>query len=110
MTQPDLLTWRDARRKADDGMSRSVAHADRVEPAWSERAILWVIIYARYHAEFMAEDARAHAHAGGLPNPPDRRAWGAVFKSAARAGHIVKIGYAPAKSSNLSPKVLWGRV
>ena len=54
---------------------------------------------------FLAEEVRNFAT--GLDLPPDGRAWGVVFRSAAREGLIVKAGYAPAKSSNLSPKVLW---
>lgn len=109
MEQPSLLDWKQAESRRDDGMQRAVEHADDVKPYWSDMAMTWVLVYRDMHAEFLAEDVRAYAHAGGLPGPPDGRAWGAVIRRAAKAGHIVKVGYAPAKTSNLSPKVLWGR-
>lgn len=108
MNQPDLLTWREAESKRDDGISRSVDHADRKEPNWSDAALFMVRRYARMSgAPFMAEDARAFADKMGLNDPPDGRAWGAVFQRARKSGLIEMVGYAPAKSSNCSPKCLW---
>lgn len=106
----DLFTFAEATKRRDDGMRRAVEHADDVTAEWSKRAIGLLIEYARWDdAGFLAEQVRLFAHDQGLPSPPDGRAWGAVFQRAAKAGHIVRLGYAPAKSSNLSPKVLWGR-
>jgi hypothetical protein len=42
-----------------------------------------------------------------VSEPPTSKAWGSIFKEAAKAGTVRKVGYAPSKSSNLSPKTLW---
>lgn len=55
---------------------------------------------------FMTEDVREQVEPViGLPH--DGRAWGQIIRGAARAGWIRRVGYAPARSSNLSPKPLW---
>ncbi len=105
----DLFSW----QAAQSGMERAVEHADSVVPNWSERAMEALLEYARGWRDawgdvgFLIEDVRAHATE--LPAPPDSRAWGAVVSKAARQGLIVKVGYAPAASSNCSPKTLWQR-
>lgn len=106
-SQPDLLSWGEAQRKADLGMARAAEHADRVEPDWSERAFAELHLYCQPGAEFTAEEARAAMHANGLPYPPDGRAWGGVFKRAASRGLIVKIGYAPRRCGNMTPTIVW---
>lgn len=76
MNQSDLWSWREAESKRDSGISRSVDHADRKEPNWSDAALFMVRRYARMSgAPFMAEDARAFADKMGLNDPPDGRAW-----------------------------------
>lgn len=98
----------EAQKRADVGMTRAVEHADRVEPAWSERALAALQRYcAANPAEFTAEVARVAMHADGLSHPPDGRAWGAVFKVAARRGWIEQVGYAPRRSGNMTPAPLW---
>jgi hypothetical protein len=106
MTEQLSLDWTPAQRR-DDGMRRAVEHADAVEASWSARAHALLLEYAVLHGEWMVEDLRDWTLVHGLPNPPDGRAWGAVVQRAARSGAIVRVGYAPAKSSNLSPKCLW---
>jgi hypothetical protein len=94
-----------ARARRDDGIQRAGDHAgDR----WRRGARGYLLEYLATHAgPFMAEDVRELADARGFEAPPDGRAWGQVFQAAARERLIVKVGYAPAKSSNLSPKVQW---
>lgn len=114
MTQ-DLFDYAQARARADDGIQRAVTHADAVEPSWSDRALNALLWYAsatgggERPGPFLIEDMRACAYLAGLPPPPDGRAWGAVVQRAARAGHIVQVGFERAKSSNCSPKCLWER-
>lgn len=94
-----------ARARRDDGIDRAGEHAGAV---WKRRATGYLLEYLATPFRctiFLAEDVREFAK--GLEDPPDPRAWGAVFRDAARKGLIVKMGYMPAKSSNLSPKVAW---
>lgn len=97
-----------ARARRDDGIQRSAEHAGE---AWRRGARGYPLEYLAFHdGPFMAEDVREYAEGHGFQKPPDGRAWGIIFKSAARERLIFKAGYAPAKSSNLSPKVQWGRL
>lgn len=107
MTQPDLLSWGEAQRKANEGMARAVEHADRVKPSWSERALAALQVYCLKHEEFTAEEARAAMHKGGLPKPTDGRAWGWVFRKASNLGWIHRVGYAPRRCGNMTPTIRW---
>lgn len=71
----------------------AVNHADVVAPGWSDGAYAALRAYAKANSLFKSEDVRRHAHASGLPQPPDARAWGAVFQRAARDGLIRRVGY-----------------
>lgn len=99
----------DAEIRRDIGIGDSAAHAEFDMPGWLDDAVACVREYARTHAglTYLAEDMRYWAKLGGLPEPPERRAWGAVIRIASKEGCIVRAGTAPARSSNLSPKVLW---
>jgi hypothetical protein len=99
MTQLDLDF---VKTRRDDGIARAAEHSG---DDWQDAAFQCVASYARTHAEFLTEDARLEARQ--LPPPPDGRAWGAVMQRARREKIIERIGYKPAKSSNLSPKPLW---
>lgn len=101
-----MLSTAIAETKRDAGIERAADHAERETPGWIEQASQFLRGYARTHVDFLAEDVVAAA-LFQIPPPPDGRAWGAVFRQAAREGVIHKVGYAPAKTSNLSPKVLW---
>ena len=103
----DRNTYSKAAERRDDGMQRAVEHADAVDMFWSDTAYAHVMDFCRLKDTFLTEDARAFAEGRGLNPPPDGRAWGAVMRRAAKNGLMKKCGYAPAKSSNLSPKVLW---
>lgn len=94
-----------ARARRDDGIGRSADHAgDR----WKRLAHGFVLEYLVSHrGPFLTENLREFAEIRGLEPPPDKRAWGSVMRFAASEGLIVKVGYAPACSSNLSPKVQW---
>lgn len=114
MTQLDMFaqSYTDAELRRDTGINAAIEHADREIAEWSDRAVEFVRLFARAAVgvgEFLAENARHFAHARGLPDPPDGRAWGAVMRRARRAGYIKNVGYRAARSSNLSPKVLWAR-
>jgi hypothetical protein len=114
VTQPDLFAPQTARdiaaARRDTGIARASDHARRVDPAWLEKALGYVRLHAMVATAFLTEDVRAMAEADGLPDPPDGRAWGAVMRTAKHRGIVRAAGYAPAKSSNLSPKVWWAAV
>lgn len=103
-------TRMNAAAKRDTGMERAEDKANRDAPFWSDRALLAVEKYCAAHPDlkFLGEDVREWAEARKLVSAPDNgRAWGAVFRKAASMKIIRKVGYAPARSSNLSPKCLW---
>jgi hypothetical protein len=97
-----------AARRARAGQRRAGDHAERVRAGWIDAACAAVVAFAvRQASPWLLEQARTHAEAQGLPAPPDKRAWGAVSQTLKRRGQIASVGYAPAASSNGSPKCLW---
>ena len=99
----------DAINRRDEGIERSYEHAEAATPGWkAEAAALLGEFRATQNGQtFLTEDYVAFALAKGLAEPPDRRAFGGVMQAGLRRGRVVKVGFAPAKTSNLSPKVLW---
>lgn len=100
MQQLDLV---DACLRRETGIAR-VALAAGSE--WIEAAAAHLRDYARrtYGQPFLIEDA-AQVYRGAAP--PNAKSWGPAALAAARRGWIRKAGYAPARSSNLSPKCTW---
>jgi hypothetical protein len=100
----------DAEKRRDTGMALAVDKADRDQPMWSDTALLALEKYCLVHPDrkFLGEDVREWAEGMGIVSAPDNgRAWGAVIRKAASLKIIRKVGYAPSRSSNLSPKCLW---
>lgn len=99
-----------ARRRADTGIARSAERAERCAPFWPGLAVEALRHYAlTTDKPFTIEAARAY-FAATLNPPPDERAWGAVTRIARQRGVIEHTGdYAPAASSNGSPKPLYRR-
>lgn len=96
---------------AERGIARSAAHAGS---EWVESAVHYVAWYCRTARGKIAvstvEEIREWATAKGLPDPPDRRAWGSAARAAIRQGIIAPTGgYAPARSSHGSGKRLYRR-
>lgn len=99
-----------AEARRDTGMALAEDKANRDAPFWSDRALLALEKYCLAHPgqKFLGEDVREWAERKRMVAAPENgRAWGAVFRKAAGMKIIRKVGYAPAKSSNLSPKCLW---
>lgn len=90
----------------DSGMAQALGHAEREAPDWGSVALAFVHKYARSHAQFVAEDCIAAAIAWGLASPVPK-AWGPVFRRAARLGIITRVGYEPSKRRHCSPTPLW---
>lgn len=74
------------------------------KPEWESQAFQWLLKYARQaRLPFTIEEAREWI--GDKVDPaPDLRWWGNVTRSAIRDGHIKRVSFAPARSSNGSPK------
>ncbi len=104
-----MKTVKSAEHDRDTGMERAIDHAEREILDWGQGAHAVLMTVAANMPAFLAEDVVAASKSHGLAPPPDGRAWGAVVRRAALKGLIHKIGYAPARSSNLSPKCLWAR-
>jgi hypothetical protein len=92
----------------DLGIQRAATRANKVESEWTGQALGMLTAFAaQAGGPFLIEQARAWAEAQGLPPPPDARSWGSVARTAAAKRRIEKVGFAPAASSNCSPKVQW---
>lgn len=106
-------TLREAAVRRDEAIEAGLAHADRVKAEWRKWAYDYMkgLIAIHSVSQFLAEDLieRSEQEAVWTPSP-DKRAWGGIFRALARDKIIAKVGYAAARTSNLSPHVLWGRV
>lgn len=97
------------RDRRDLGIARAQQKAEReCGDDWTRKTAEYLRDYARRTSgqPFMLEDARK-ASIGHVPVPTNAKAWGPAAQRAAREKWIRKVGYASARSSNLSPKVLW---
>jgi len=103
------MLMQDAIEKRDLGIHRAVEGAKNDDPHWFDSAYYGLILYTVHHEDpFLTEDVREWCEQRGYVLPPaNARAWGAVMQAAAKHKVIQKIGFGLAKSSNLSPKVLW---
>lgn len=92
------------------GMARAQRRTEReCGEDWTERAAQHLREFARRIAvgqPFLIEDARAAAPRS-LGEPSNGKAWGPAVQRARKAGYIKGAGFAPARSSNGSPKCLW---
>jgi len=108
MQQPDLFA---ARERGKTGSRRASERADRASEGWTERAAEEIKRCAELFdrelidGAFLIETIAMHWN----NPPPDPRAWGHATRLAAKRGWIKKVGYAPAASSNGSPKCLWAK-
>lgn len=101
-----------AQHKRDTGIALSVDKANRDVSGWSRRAYIALLCYLVKHKEpFLVESMREWLEKNNLIDEPENgRAWGNVVRHAVKQGVICHAGYGLAKSSNLSPKVMWKRI
>lgn len=105
-----MQTRAEARERADTGMQLATDKADRDQAGWSDLAYLALEKFCLAHPwkHFLTEDVREWVEKHGMvPAPENAKAWGSVMARAKREKLISSKGYAPARSSNLSPKVQW---
>ena len=95
----------------DKGIKESSEHAEATHEGWNKKAddLLLSFLLTYTGDTFLCEDARTYAEAFGLPNPPDKRAWGGVIVRARRKKLITAVGYSFSKKANChkSPNTLW---
>lgn len=101
------IDFAEARAARDAGMSKALRHAERIDDEWPDAALGFLYRYARAHEHFISEEATAEAERLGYGSPADGRAWGGVFKRAAREGIIQRAGFGISKRRHLSPTPLW---
>lgn len=95
-----------AQAKADRGMERAAAHAERVIPAWLDLAFAFMELYASRNKRFTGEDVvdAFNSDPKGYERPPTDRAWGSVLQRAQRERVIVKTkDTEPRRKGNCSP-------
>jgi len=96
----------------DKGIQQAVDHADAVYPSWSEKAYKFLTDFIDKNAcSFMAEDVRMES-AAVIPEPPSKRAWGAIILRAAKSGLIRKVGYQKVTNAkaHATPASVWQRI
>lgn len=100
-----------SRALRDAGIEQAADHANAVHTKWTDKAFEFLRKYLGYTAgEFQTEDVRI-AGLNVLPEPPSKRAWGAVMIAAVKAGLIKKTGYAPVNNprAHRTPATVWIR-
>lgn len=104
--KPDLFSGPELR---DKGIQAAVEHADLEYEAWSEKAFQYLLGYIAIHKEFMAEEVRL-ASKGQVPEPPSKRAWGAIIVRAVKKGLIKRLGYKSVKNPTAHCAIVsvWG--
>lgn len=93
-------------------LSNGMAWTWLARKAWRVAAYKLLVEYAKTYPAptLMTEDVIEWAHGqGGLPEPPDRRSWGAVILAAKRARLLTFEGYAAHKdpSRHGAPSAVW---
>ena len=99
------LDFEAARARRDAGMASSLEHAESDVPGWGDHAYALLRQFACLQDQpWTCEQFRPWAYSRGLAKPDEERAFGPVTQRAIRDGVIARVGYAPAASSNGSPK------
>lgn len=91
-----------ARARGHAAADAAADRAETLERGWRARAIEAVRAHAARHEHFLAEDIALE-----IPEGADGRGTGSIVQAAARLGICVKDGYAPARTSNGTPKTYW---
>lgn len=95
-----------AKAAANEGMDRVLSHAEEISDQWGRTAYLFLVKFARSHAQFIAGDVIAASKAE-IDQPHDNRAWGRIFRRAVKVGFIKHVEYVPAPHRHCSPVSLY---
>jgi hypothetical protein len=89
----DLDLFEHAIAAAQDGIQRAVAHAEADHHGWTERALDFLREYARKNERFPGFFVTAASEKDrAFPQPKNEKAWGAIYRRAAREGVIIDSG------------------
>jgi hypothetical protein len=86
------INFEAARAARDAGMRQALDHAEAANDGWKHEAYTFLLQFCRSHAEFISEDVSDAHERLGYPQPPTKRAWGALYTKAAREGYIAQCG------------------
>ena len=102
------LSLDDARRVRDQKMGQALDHAEAESARWGTRALSYLRQYAESHDRFPGWFVTQAAElTGAVPTPPTLKSWGSIFTKAARAGWLVKDGYAQDPHRHANPCPIW---
>lgn len=92
----------------DMGIDQSFENAEYKNVNWGDGAYSFLLEYIKTNDTFMAEDVRC-ASSGAVPEPPSKRAWGAIFVKAKKNKLINSIGFGNVKNptAHRTPATLW---
>ena len=91
-------TGYDGKQLRDKGIHQAEQHANEVHESWSDKAynyLKWVL--PQIDGEFMTEDIRLMSE-NLIPEPPSKRAWGAIMVRAVKDKLIRKVGFGQVKN------------
>ena len=90
------------------GINQSLINANSKIDNWSGIAYQFLVDYAKSNDQYMAEDVRT-ASIDIVPEPPSKRAWGAIFAKASRKKIIERVGYGNVKNpkAHCTPATIW---
>ena len=91
-----------ASERGHEAARAAANRATSIDAGWKRDALAAVKDHCLRFQEFLAEHVPIV-----MPEGADRRAMGSVMQDAVRAGYCEANGYAPAVSSNSSPKTKW---
>lgn len=95
--------------KAESGIKRAADKAERLDEGWIALAAEDLRRFFSSRSGEHATIDKARRHCRPVPDGADGRAWGCVTRRAERLGYIERVPgmYAPANSSNGSPKPVY---
>jgi hypothetical protein len=102
--QPTLQAARAAR---DHGMKMAIDHAEREVNGWGDLAYQFLENFCVSHETFISEDVSDASRKWGMVQPPTDRAWGSVYRKAARLGIIEKNGAGKSRRRHASICPRW---
>lgn len=97
-------TFEQAQANRNDGMKRAVDHA---KANWPNEAYSFLLSFARTHELFISEDVSEASKQTGFPQPETDRAWGMIYRRAAKAGIIVQDGIGRSRRRHASVCPRW---